>query len=774
MHRLCHSLARVTSEKATMNAASKPVGIDLGTWKICAASLDATGHSEMVRDERGDTFLPNAVRFTETDIIVGREARSVMFLYRDEVAYWMKRELGTALYSRPIRGQKLPPEVIQACVLRRFREVLQRQIPGESRCVFAVPGHFDQWRQRAVIDAGEIAGLNGLGVVPDHVAAVLAFLEATGESIERASSRQRMFFVFDLGGGACQMATLVLHEGVCRTLSYEVNPQLSGYDFDLRLGELVAERMLADGFSDPRGNPVLWNKLYAAVIEAKHNLSARERTYLEVELESTRFEMVISRQEFESQCADLTASLQRKLTRHLQRVSSEPGRSMVPVVTGGGVRMPVIQRVLGDVFGRSIHFTVNPEEAVARGAALHGALRLEIPCSLSKPSARARSPKEKFAQLNIESVLPFTLFLVPDWDPEAEKIVIAGEGTALPAQTVHQLVIPHPVSDALSLSLWREVASRGEKMGELLIKGPPQPTGPLTIQLEVTCKETGELAWTARQPGTTEKLEVVFIPASGLERETVTQWRETLGSAKSWAHVSDGLARTRTSADRQPEESASCSGLTGQAEASASAADSRPMATPPSRPRHPRLAAAQAQGRWTPLEIAPPPAVIPEQAPSSESPEVENATSELPVQKRTESVPETFPAPISEPGPLIRQNVARVTREDLLQGQPEALADSIKPINVLHGRRREISPVEGAGTRPPHEQGSPDLGISPPGSAGVRSRAAGDRVRVGFGITLPRVFVGIIGFVVSGLLGLAIGYWLVSKLFPESWILRPW
>jgi len=216
------------------------------------------------------------------------------------------------------------------------------------------------------------------------------------------------------------------------------------------------------------------------------------------------------------------------------------------------------------------------------------------------------------------------------------------------------------------------------------------------------------------------------------------------------------------------------SGLTGQAEASASAADSRPMATPPSRPRHPRLAAAQAQGRWTPLEIAPPPAVVPEQAPSSEFPEVENATSELPVQKRTESVPETFPAPISEPGPLIRQNVARVTREDLLQGQPEALADSIKPINVLHGRRREISPVEGAGTRPPHEQGSPDLGISPPGSAGVRSRAAGDRVRVGFGITLPRVFVGIIGFVVSGLLGLAIGYWLVSKLFPESWILRPW
>ena len=756
-----------------MSAASQPVGIDLGTWKICAASLDATGHSEMIRDESGDTFLPNAVRFTETDIIVGREARNVMFLYREEVAYWMKRELGTSLYSRPIRGQKLPPEVIQACVLRRLREVLHRQIAGESRCVFSVPGHFDRWRCQAVIDAGEIAGLSGLGVVQDHVAAVLALLEATGETIDRASSRHRVFFVFDLGGGACQMATLVLHEGVCRTLSYEVDPQVSGYDFDLRLGELVAERMLAEGFSDPRGNPILWNRIYAAVVEAKHSLSGRERTRLDVELESSRFEMVISRQEFETQCADLIASLQRKLTRHLQRVSSEPGRSIVPVVTGGGVRMPMIQRVLGEVFGRGIHFTVNPEEAVARGAALYGALCLERPCSLSKSSAHVSPVQSHLAQLNLESVLPFTLFLVPDWDPKGQKVIVATEGTPLPSHSVHELAIPQPVDAPLSFALWKEVASRREKMGELLIQGNPRPGGPAALRLEVTCKETGELGWTARWPDSGKKLEVVFIPASGLERESITQWRETVGSAKSWAHVSDGLARTRSSADQGPKENASPSHFPAREEATAPAADSRPIATPPSRPRHPRLAAAQAQGRWTPLEITPS-VVVPEQTAPPEPSSVQNVTAELPLQKGTESKPETSPTPISESAPLIRRSVARVTLEELLRGEPDALADSVNPVNVWHEQRGEMSASEGAGAGLSHKQGTLDPGISPTRSAGVRSRLAGDRVRLGFGITLPRAFIGIVGFVVSGLLGLAIGYWLVSKLFPESWILRPW
>ncbi|WP_347245419.1 Hsp70 family protein [Thermogutta sp.] len=756
-----------------MSAASQPVGIDLGTWKICAASLDATGHSEMIRDERGDTFLPNAVRFTETDIIVGREARNVMFLYRDEVAYWMKRELGTALYSRPIRGQKLPPEVIQACVLRRLRDVLHRQIPSDSRCIFSVPGHFDHWRCQAVMDAGEIAGLSGLGVVQDHVAAVLAFLEATGESIDRASSRQRLFFVFDLGGGACQMATLVLHEGVCRTLSYEVNPQLSGYDFDLRLGELVAERMLAEGFSDPRGNPLLWNRIYGAVVEAKHNLSARDRTRLEVELESARFEMVISRQEFESQCTDLIASLRRKLTRHLQRVSSEPGGSIVPVVTGGGVRMPMIQQVLGEVFGQNIHFTVNPEEAVARGAALYGALYLERSCSLSKCSARVSPAQNNFAQLNIESVLPFTLFLAPDWDPEGKKIIVAGEGTALPSHSVHELTIPQPVGGAISLVLWKEMASRREKMGQLLIRETSQPAGPSVIELEVTCTKTGELGWTARWSGSTQKLEVVFIPASGLERETITRWRETLGSAKSWGHVSEGLARTRIAADQGPEESESPPYLPAREEAGAPAADSRPMATPPSRPRHPRLAAAQAQGRWMPLEIAPP-AVTPKQYAPPEPTTVQNVTAELPLQEKTESTAEIAPAPVFGTGPLIRRDVVRVTREELLREESLSVPDSIKPAAVFEERRRELSASGGAEADVPHEQFIVEPELSPSRSAGTRSRRVGDRVRVGFGITLPRAFIGIVGFVVSGLLGLAIGYWLVSKLFPESWILRPW
>ncbi len=157
-----------------------PVGIDLGTTNSAVAFIDAAGRSSMVSNVEGDLLTPSVVLFEDGEVIVGKDARSATTVHPDRVAEWVKRDMGAPVYSRPIQGEYLPPEVIQACILRKLKAAIQRALGSETRVVITVPAYFDESRRKATADAGEMAGLSVLDIVNEPTAAALAFCEFLG------------------------------------------------------------------------------------------------------------------------------------------------------------------------------------------------------------------------------------------------------------------------------------------------------------------------------------------------------------------------------------------------------------------------------------------------------------------------------------------------------------------------------------------------------------------------------------------------------------------
>ena len=158
----------------------KPIGIDLGTTNSAMAAVDDAGRSAMIPNAEGELITPSVVYFSESEVVVGKNARSAITSQPEMVAQWVKRDMGSPYYSHPIRGQYLPPEVIQACILRKLKTDLVSAIGPDFQAVITVPAYFDEMRRKATADAGEMAGLHVLDIVNEPTAAALAFGEALG------------------------------------------------------------------------------------------------------------------------------------------------------------------------------------------------------------------------------------------------------------------------------------------------------------------------------------------------------------------------------------------------------------------------------------------------------------------------------------------------------------------------------------------------------------------------------------------------------------------
>ncbi len=164
----------------------KPIGIDLGTTNSAMAWVDGSGRSAMVVNAEGEIITPSVVYFSETEVVVGKNARTAITAHPDMVAQWVKRDMGAPFYSHPIHGHYLPPEVIQACILRKLKADLagflrsETAVGGDIQTVITVPAYFDEMRRKATADAGEMAGLRVLDIVNEPTAAAIAFGEALG------------------------------------------------------------------------------------------------------------------------------------------------------------------------------------------------------------------------------------------------------------------------------------------------------------------------------------------------------------------------------------------------------------------------------------------------------------------------------------------------------------------------------------------------------------------------------------------------------------------
>jgi len=762
-----------------------PVGIDLGTSRIRAAFLDAQGHLQMLRDDRDDIHIVNAVRFKDQEIVVGKDALAEGSLFSQETAIWIKRELGSQTYSRAIHGQRLPPEVIQACVLRKVRLELLRQVSGPFACVVGVPTYFDEIRRNAVVNAGQIAGLRIIDVIDEPLASVLAYAHAGGSSKVESSGQKQTILVFDLGSSGLQVALARLSSSECRILAKDQDLELGGYDFDVRLGEIVSEHMIAAGYSDPRADPAVWARVYRLVVDAKHGLSSQSRVHFVYDHESSHFELTLTREQFEACTAPLIRRIERLLGRFLDRTGLSWPQIDLILPVGGTVRTPSVARLLSELSGRQVLFPINVDEAVARGAALFAAWRLEeirrsepgFEHAISSTSVTLNNQwKVEFGNL-----LPYAVGIRSPDEKEEETVCLVSRATPLPLRVTRRISIRRFDVGELTFIVAKNERGAWEYYGRLAVQGFPETLPPKAyLELTLECQVNGRLRFHARLMPTAESLKAEFVVPSAIEIDALERWQRTVELSSNWQELTQAATETRTpgrdgiskSAEGEPK-----SGADDKRSVPEETAQNETELLP--RRRHPRLAAAEAQGRWQPLEIALPPSLPEESEPQSlSSSQTIPPTPGLPQSATGQSRSEaTQPEEGVIGKPLLISPKARVTREALLGGllgpdTPSAdvnVSAQIHPGNVRTATKGGLQEVgEACEFRAGERKSFPTRQ-----SFGSRSSRS-VRVLLPFGLTAPRWLIAAIGFVISALLGLGLGYWIITRFLPSSGILKLW
>ncbi len=505
----------------------RPIGIDLGTTFSAAAWVDDAGHTEIVRNSEGDLLTPSIVLFSEAELVVGREARNATIVQPDLVAEWVKRDMGLPYYSRPIHGEKFPPEVLQACILRKLKGDLVRELGEVGRVVITVPAYFDEPRRKGTADAGEMAGLKVLDIVNEPTAAALAFGERLGYLTPGDSAKEPMtLLVYDLGGGTFDITLLRLAPGKIETLATDGDVQLGGHDWDMRLLEHVAERFRKVHRLDPRKDPVAMNRALAAAIDAKHTLSARSRAMVRVEIGGQAMEIPVTREQFEEMTADLlerTASTTRQLLTAARLAWKDVNRVLL---VGGSTRMPMVAAMLRKLSGIEPDHSVNPDEAVARGAALYAAYLL------AKESGAASHANFSITNVNshslgVEGIEQDTM--------RKTNAVLIPRNTPLPTKVTERFVTKMENQPSIVLQVLEgesRAPSECTTIGRTVIRNLPAGL-PKNWPVEVTFEyaANGRLTVKAIVPGTDQSTTLDIERAVGLSNAGIDRWKKPIAAA---------------------------------------------------------------------------------------------------------------------------------------------------------------------------------------------------------------------------------------------------
>lgn len=502
----------------------KAIGIDLGTTNSAVAWVNEAGRTEMIRNAEGDLLTPSVVLFEDTEVVVGKEAKNAATVKPDRVAQFVKRDMGSPVYSRPIRGEHLPPEVIQACILRKLKADAVRVLGPEIGAVITVPAYFDEPRRKATADAGEMAGLNVLDIVNEPTAAALGYSEITGYLAGPDGPQQQMnVLVYDLGGGTFDATLLRLSPGDIRTLATDGDVQLGGHDWDTRLLNYVAEAFKQLHGLDPREDQASFNRLYATIVEAKHTLSARSRAAIRFDYKGLAGELAITREQFEEITADLlerTAYTSRQLLVAAKLQWPDVGRVLL---VGGSTRMPMVPRMLQQAAGVDPDRTVNPDEAVARGAAIYAHHLLQM------RSEEARQPKFQVTNVNSHSL---GIEGIDQGTMRKTNVILIPRNTPLPAKFQEKFVTKADNQQSIVVQVLEgesSLPSECTAIGRTVIRDLP-PGLPKGWPIEVTFEyaANGRLTVSATVPGTQRATVLEIERERGLSNEGISGWKQAV------------------------------------------------------------------------------------------------------------------------------------------------------------------------------------------------------------------------------------------------------
>ncbi|OSX71346.1 hypothetical protein BU14_0550s0009 [Porphyra umbilicalis] len=378
------------------------IGIDLGTTYSCVGYW-ADDRVEIIANDQGNRTTPSFVAFTAQERLVGDAAKNQAAVNAANTVYDVKRLIGRKM-SEPsvqrdlkhfsytvaskdgkpfvdveVKGSRkqFSPEEISAMVLSKMREVAESYLGKEVKdAVVTVPAYFNDSQRQATKDAGLIAGLNVTRIINEPTAAAIAY--GLDQKKSAAASRgERIVLIFDLGGGTFDVSLLSIDEGIFEVKATAGDTHLGGEDFDSRIVQHLAAEFKRKNKKDLTGNARSMRRLRTACERAKRTLSSATQTSIEVDslYDGVDFYTSLSRAKFEELCMDLFRSTMDPVEKVLKDSGISKAQVDDIVLVGGSTRIPKVQSLLSDFFnGKDLCKSINPDEAVAYGAAVQAAI----------------------------------------------------------------------------------------------------------------------------------------------------------------------------------------------------------------------------------------------------------------------------------------------------------------------------------------------------------------------------------------------------------------
>jgi len=376
------------------------VGIDLGTTYSCVGVF-RDDRIEIIANDQGNRTTPSFVAFTDTERLIGDSAKNQVAMNPHNTVFDAKRLIGRKFADAEVQSdmkhfpfkiidkggkpiiqvefkgetKTFTPEEISSMVLTKMRETAESYLGGTvNNAVVTVPAYFNDSQRQATKDAGMIAGLNVLRIINEPTAAAIAYgldkKKVPGEDEQKV-------LIFDLGGGTFDVSLLAIDEGIFEVKATAGDTHLGGEDFDNRLVNHFVQEFKRKHKKDLTSNARALRRLRTACERAKRTLSSSAQTSVEIDslYEGIDFYTSITRARFEELCQDLFRSTMAPVERVLLDAKVDKSKVNEIVLVGGSTRIPKIQKMVSEFFnGKQPNKSINPDEAVAYGAAVQAAI----------------------------------------------------------------------------------------------------------------------------------------------------------------------------------------------------------------------------------------------------------------------------------------------------------------------------------------------------------------------------------------------------------------
>src|SRR6202047_4981629 len=501
---------------------AKAIGIDLGTTNSCVAVMEGN-KAKVIENSEGARTTPSMVAFTDDgQILVGQPAKRQSITNPENTIYAIKRLIGRR-YDDPVtkkdmemvpyhivpgdngdawveaRGKKYSPSQISAFILTKMKETAEANLGSTvTQAVITVPAYFNDAQRQATKDAGRIAGLDVMRIINDPTAAALAY------GLDKKGSGK--IAVYDLGGGTFDISVLEIGDGVFEVKSTNGDTFLGGEDFDQRLVNYLADEFKKENGIDLRSDRLALQRLKDAAEKAKIELSSAQQTEVNLPFITAdasgpkHLTIKITRAKLEALVDDLIQKTVGPVKQALKDAGVTASQIDEVILVGGMTRMPKVQEVVKQLFGKEPHKGVNPDEVVAIGAAIQGGVL-----------------KGEVKDVLLLDVTPLSLGIETLGGVFTRLI---DRNTTIPTKKSNIFSTAEDNQGAVTINVFqgeREMAADNKSLGRFDLTGiPPAPRGVPQIEVTFDIDANGIVNVHARDKGTGKEQQIRIQASGGL------------------------------------------------------------------------------------------------------------------------------------------------------------------------------------------------------------------------------------------------------------------